>query len=108
MSRTTDDKISYLMHNLKSSITNGLYSIPPKILKISKEIMSLIFSQLINDSFSKGKFPNICKLAPIIRIFQNNFRLFFDNYRSISLLQNISNIFVLLRQPKVVCHNQWV
>ena len=91
--RTTDDKISYLIHNLKSSKTDGPYSIPLKILKISKEILFLIFSQLINDSISKGNFPNISKLAQVIPIFQNDFRLLFDIYGPISPLSNISKIF---------------
>ena len=57
---TTSDKISDLIHNLKSSKSIGPYSIPTKIMKISKEIISLPLSLLINDSISKGLFPNIC------------------------------------------------
>ena len=88
---TTSDKISDLIHNLKSSKSVGPYSIPTKIMKISKEIISLPLSQLINDS--KGLFPNICKLAQVIPIFKNDSRLLCTNYRPISLLSNISKIF---------------
>ena len=38
---TTSDEISDLMHNLKFRKTVGPYSIPTKIMKISKEIISL-------------------------------------------------------------------
>ena len=61
-------------------------------MKISKEIISLPFSQLINDSISKRLFANICKLAQVIPIFKNDSRLLCTNYRPISLLSNISKI----------------
>ena len=41
---TTSDEISDLIHNLKSSKSVGPYSIPTKIIKISKEIISLPLS----------------------------------------------------------------
>ena len=72
---TTSDEISDLIHNLKSSKSVGLHRIPTKIIKASKEIISLSLSQLINDFISKGSFPNICKLAQVIPIFKNDSRL---------------------------------
>ena len=41
---TTSDEISDLIHNLKSSKSVGPYSIPTKIMKISKEIIYLLLS----------------------------------------------------------------
>ena len=51
---TTSDKISDLIHNLKSSKSVGRYSSPTQIMKIPKEIISLPLSRLINDSICKG------------------------------------------------------
>ena len=62
-------------------------------MKTSEEIISLPLSQLVNDSISKGAFPNICKLGQVILIFKNDSRLLCNNYRPISLLSNISKIF---------------
>ena len=90
---TTPEEISDLIHNLKSSKSVGPYSIPTKIMKIYKEIISLPLSQLINDSISKGSLPNICKLAQVMPIFKNESRLLCTNYRPISLLPNTSKIF---------------
>ena len=90
---TTSDKISDFIHNLKSSKSIGPYSTPTKNMKMSKEIISLPLSQLINDSISKGSFQNICKLAQVIPILKNGSRLHCTNYRPISLLSNISKIF---------------
>ena len=56
-------------------------------------MVSLPLSELINNSISKGIFPNICKLAQVILIFKNDSRLLCNNYRPISFLSNISKIF---------------
>ena len=87
------NEISDLIHNLKSSKSVGPYSVPTKIMKISKEIITLRLSQLINDSISKGSFPNICQLAQVIPIFKSDSRLLCTNYRPISLFSNMSKIF---------------
>ena len=79
--------------SLDSSKSVGNCSIPTKILKIAREIVSLPLSQLINNSISKGIFPEICKLAQVIPIFKNDSRLLCNNYRPISLLLSISKIF---------------
>ena len=70
-------------------------------MKISKEIISLPLSQLINDSISKGSFPNICKLAQVIPIFKNYSRLLCTNYRPVSLLSNINKIFEKVIQSRL-------
>ena len=69
---TSADEVSDLMCSLDSNKSVGPCSIPTKILKIAREIVSLPLSELINNSISKGIFPNICKLAQVIPIFEND------------------------------------
>ena len=90
---TSADEINDSICSLDSRKSIGPCSIPTKILKIAREIVSLPLSQLINNSISNGIFSDICKLAQVIPIFKNNSRLLCNNYRSISLLSNISKIF---------------
>ena len=85
--------VSYLLFLFDSSKSIGPYRIPTKLLKIARGIASLPLSQLINNSISKGIFPNICKLAQVISIFKNDSRLLCQNYRPILLLSNIRKIF---------------
>ena len=62
---TSADKISDLICSPGSSKSVSPWSIPTKILKIAREIVSLPLSQLINNSISKGIFHNICKVAQV-------------------------------------------
>ena len=91
--KTSADEISDLICSLDSSKSVGPCSIPTKILKIAREIVSLSLSELINNSISKGIFPDICKLAQVMPTFKNDSRLLCNNYRPILLLSNISKIF---------------
>ena len=86
------DEISDLIKTLKNSKSLGSNSIPTNILKESQETISIPLSTLINKSFTIGAFPNMCKIAKIVPIFQSKTRLLCNNYRPISLLCNIGKI----------------
>ena len=46
----------------------------------------------VNKSYTSGVFPILYKIAKIVPFFKNKLKLYYNNYRPISLLSNISKI----------------
>ena len=67
--------------------------IPTKIIKENAEIFTDFILSSLNDSITKGHFPDILKKADITPIFKKGSRNIKENYRPISILPNISKIF---------------
>ena len=63
-----------------------------KILKILCPTLSPIYSQIINESFQTGIFPDKMKLAKVIPLFKKGCALSASNYRPISILSVFSKI----------------
>ena len=70
----------------------GPYSIPIFLLKILSEHIATPLCVIINDSFSKGIFPDMMKLAKVILLYKNKSPEDLSNYRPITLLSVISKI----------------
>ena len=82
--------------NIIASLNNTNYgqnSIPTKILKKVKDIISYPLSKLINCSFQAGIFPNKLKIGKITPIFKNDNPQILSNYRPINVLPLYSKIF---------------
>ena len=82
------DIISLL--NTRKSI--GPNSIPTKLLKILSLHICSPLSDIINDSFQSGTFPEKLQLAKVIPLFKKGCPLTASNYRPISLLSVFSKI----------------
>ena len=86
------NEISRLIHNLKStkqdqnSVTVGLFK------RVSNHI-SPILADMINLSFSTGKFPTFLKVAKIIPVHKSGDSSRIQNFRPISILPLVSKIF---------------
>ena len=91
-------KIIKAMKDSKSTSPN---SIPTKILKITKKLISIPVSTLINYPFANGTFPNVCKIAKVVPVFKNESRLLGNNYRPTSLLSNFGKIIEKLMHQKL-------
>ena len=76
---------------LKTNKAVRLNSIPTKILKTYSKSLSKPLSELINLSFTLGKFPTILKIAKVITIHKKGEKSE-HNYRPISLISNISKL----------------
>ena len=90
---TDEDEVKKIISSLDSKKSIGPNSIPIIILKQHKDILSIPISILINQSFEKGVFPDICKIAKVIPIYKKGDETISSNYRPISLLPIFSKIF---------------
>ena len=89
---TVPTEISDIISLLKSGKSLGPNSIPMKILKSLSPLISSPLSQIINESFQSGMFPDKMKLAKVIPLFKKGCVLTASNYRPISLLSVFSKI----------------
>ena len=85
-------EISDIISLSKLGKSLGPNSIPLKILKILSPVISPLLSQIINESFQTGIFPDKMKLAKVIPLFKKGCVLTASNYRTISLLPIFSKI----------------
>ena len=91
-------------------------NIPVFIYKIFAPIISPTVSMLFNNSVSEGIFPECFKTAKIIQIFKSGDSNCTVNYRPISMLPFLSNIFEklmcarldsYLKSNNILCTNQF-
>ena len=68
---TTDEEISDIISDLNIRKSTGPNSIPTKVMKQIKNVISAPLAKLINKSFHNGVFPNILEIAKVIPIFKS-------------------------------------
>ena len=98
---TTDEEISHIISGLNIRKSTGRNSMPIKVMKQIKHVISAHLAKLTNRSFHNGAFPNILKIAKVIPIFKSESRVVCNNYRPISLLSNIRKIIEKLMQKRL-------
>ena len=91
-----------------SAISNnksyGLYSSPTKLLKLSKDIIAPIISEIFNTSVKLGIYPSKLKMSKIIPIFKSDDETDPNNYRPIiiSLLSNYNRIYKKIMYKRII------
>ena len=68
-------------------------SMPLTLLKLNKDVLSVVICRMINYGFAIGKFPDLLKVEKIVPIFKKGDPKDPTNYRPISLLPYLSKIF---------------
>ena len=84
------DEISEIISKLEN---NKASDIPIKLIKRSAHIISPLICKYINDSMSKGVFPDILKIGKITPIYKKDDKELFENYRPVSTLPIFGKIF---------------
>ena len=98
----TKDEINKIMKNIDVSKSCGPDKIPPKIIKMSADILDTTIVSIINDMVGKNRFPENAKTANVPPVFKKDDRSSRLNYRPVSLLNIISKVLERWTKDKMV------
>ena len=87
---STPDEIRRTINGLEN---NKASDIPIKIIKRSAHIISPILSKYINQSMTRGIFPDRLKIGKITLIYKKDDKELFENYRPVFTLPIFGKIF---------------
>ena len=99
---TSTTEIIDKIKNLNQSKSTGPFSIPTKLLKTLRALLSVQLIYLFNCSFSSGVVPDKFKILRVIPIFKKGSRTDLPNYRPISLLSVFNGILEKLMYNRLV------
>ena len=89
----SNEELKKVILDLDCNKSNLNGSIPANILKDTCDIYIPYLTVIINDSFEKGCFPDVLKLAEVTPVFKKKDPLDKENYRSVSVLSHVSKVF---------------
>ena len=90
----TTSEIYKLLKTIDDKKATGTDKIPPKLVKISAEVLSQPLANAINNSISKGVFPDNAKIASVSPIDkQSDDKNKVSNFRPVSVLNTFSKIY---------------
>ena len=89
----SQNEVRTLLKGLNPKKSPGYDNVPPKLLTIAAEEMSIPLTPLINGSIKTASFPDQLKLAELSPLFKNSDSLLTGNYRPVSVLTCISKVF---------------
>ena len=102
LSPTTSTEVCNTIKKLDQNKASDIYNFPVKIIKDICEIISSPLSDIINESFSTGVFPERLKLAKVIPLHKGNSKLETKNYRPISILPIFDKIIEKLMYSRLI------
>ena len=97
----TKPYITTLLKNIHIKKATGVDRIPPKLMKLSANILSESLTKTVNDSLTMAIFPDAAKIAAISPIDKGA-----DNKNSISNFRPVSILSVFSEISEVVIKNQ--
>ena len=92
----SEETINEIIISLNTKKSTGIDDIPPKLVKISADIIKKPLSQIINSAIKEGSFPNLMKLGKLTPIYKHpkhGSRLDKTCYRPVSVLTTFSKVF---------------
>ena len=99
---TVEKEVSLTIQSLKSNSAGGLDGFDSKLLKFIKSEISKPLTHIFNLSFIKGIFPDQLKKAIIRPLFKGGDKHLIENYRPISLTNNIAKVLEKLMKIRLI------
>ena len=91
---------------LRPKTSFGQDRISNKLLKYIKNEIAWPLTQLINQSFNSGIFPDLLKVAKVTPLYKKKENYIFDNYRPVSVLSSLSKVFERIMHNQIYLHFQ--
>ena len=95
------EEISKIIKELDPTKATGFDKIPPKIVKMSANVMDSHLAKIINNDITKNDFSGKAKVASIKPIFKKNEHEKIENYRPVSILNSFFKGLLKISSMKV-------
>ena len=95
-------EIDKVINSFLSKKSAGPDNIPVKFFKLGSPALSTILTEMINECFISGIFPQSLKLARVVPIFKAGPKDLRSNYRPISILSVLSKLFEKLTYNRLI------
>lgn len=104
--RTTPNEIRQKIGLLKSNNNISEY-IPSTFLKQYANQLAPNLAKLFNECYANGTFPRLLKISRVVPVFKGKDPLLPENYRPISIPQNLSKLFEMIIYQRIAdfCFN---
>jgi hypothetical protein len=104
ITKTTSREIARIIWSLKANQTQGYDEISNNIPKASKTFISVPSSYSCNRVLFEGVFSDRLKYVTIVPVYKKGDKNIISNYRPISILTSINNIFEKVMYSRLLKH----
>ena len=88
--------VKKVLSSIKSNKSTGCDEIPPKVVKLCAEELSVPFADMVNSAFESCEFPDDLKKADLSPLFKKADDMLKENYRPVSILPVWSKVFEII------------
>ena len=99
------NEILYHIRNLKNSKQN-VSTVSVQSIKENSEFLSTVISDMVNQCFSLGKFPDSLRIALVLPLYKKGDKTNVSNYRPICILPTLSKIIEKCMKVRLLEHLQ--